>query len=303
MTPFAILCPGQGAQTTTMFDPLVDDPAARAVLDAFSDAASIDLVARTAAVDRLDANVYAQPAIVASAVATWTVLRAHLPTPSVFAGYSVGEVSAWACAGAWNVAEAASVTMRRVEAMDRYGPTGCGMLAVRGMSRDEIEDRTAGLFVAIVNAADHVVLAGPEATLDAASDALLVRGAWTRRLDVRVPSHTPLMHEAAQRFAEAAKGTPARDVASRVLRGVDGEPCRSGVDAMTALSRAIEEPIRWDACLRALTEAGIGVALELGPGRALAEMCTAQCPGIVVRSIADFRSLGGVTDWLLQRLD
>lgn len=302
MTPFAILCPGQGAQSPTMFDLVIDDPEGAAVVDAFSTAAGIDLVARSAANDRLDANVQAQPAVVAATLATWTLLARHLPAPTLFAGYSVGEVSAWACAGAWSLADAALVTTRRARAMDAYGPNDCGMLAVRGLSRDEIEGR-ADLFVAIVNGSDHVVLAGPDAALEAASIAFAARGAWVRRLDVRVPSHTPLMREAATHFAEAVQPVATHDVTSRVLRGVDGASCRRGVDAISALSRAICEPIRWDACQRALSEAGVGVALEIGPGRALAGLCAAQCPGVVVRSVADFRSLDGVVDWLLRQLN
>jgi [acyl-carrier-protein] S-malonyltransferase len=147
-----------------------------------------------------------------------------------------------------------------------------------------------------------VVLAGPDATIDAALPFVVSRGAWARRLDVHVPSHTPLMREAAVRFDEELRRSPARDVASRVLRGVDGAALRRGVDATSALARAIHEPIRWDACQRALSEACVEVALELGPGRALAGLC-AQCPGLVTRSVSDFRSLQGAADWLRRQLD
>ena len=303
MTPFAILCPGQGAQSSTMFDLVIDDPDGAAVVDVFAEAAGIDLLARAATDDRLDSNAYAQPAVVASTVATWTVLAPRLPSPTLFAGYSVGEVSAWACAGAWTVADAALVTTRRAQAMDAQGPAGCGMLAVRGLPREEIERCGVGLFVAIVNASDHVVLAGPDEAIAAALPLFVARGAWARRLDVRVPSHTPLMREAATRFAEGLRQISARDVTPRVLRGIDGATCRRAKDATAALSRAICEPIRWDACLRALSEAGIGVALEIGPGRALAGLCAAACPDLVVRSVADFRSLRGVADWMLRQLD
>lgn len=302
MTPFAILCPGQGAQSSTMFDLVLDVSEAAKVIGVFSNVSRIDLVARTAANDRLDENAYAQPAIVAAAVATWTVLARELPPPTLFAGYSVGEVSSWACAGAWDVAAAAAVTRQRALAMDGYGPANCGLLAVRGLPRDEIERCGVDLFVAIVNGSDHVVLAGPDEAITAASLVLAARGAWTRRLDVRVPSHTRLMQEAALRFGDETKANPPQDVEARVLRGIDGAPCRRGVDAMNGLTRAICETIRWDACQQALAEAGIRVALELGPGRALTALCAVECPDIVVRSVADFRSLRGAADWLLRQV-
>jgi [acyl-carrier-protein] S-malonyltransferase len=45
-------------------------------------------------------------------------------------------------------------------------------------------------------------------------------------------------------------------------------------------------------------EAGATVFLELGPGRALAEMAAGAYPEIPARSLDDFRSIRGVLDWL-----
>ncbi len=303
MTGFAILCPGQGSQTSTMFDLVVAEPAGRAVVAAFDDALGIDVVTRAHADDDLFANAYAQPAFVASAIATWAVLAPRLPEPALFAGYSVGEVSAWSCAGAWTVANAARVTAARAAAMDARSPPRCGMLAVRGLPRDDIATLAPGLDVAIVNDHDHVVLAGPDAAIDAAMPALAAHGAWTRRLDVRVPSHTRFLADAATDLRATLAELPPRDVDVPVLRGVDGVPCRRGGDAAEALPRAVHATIRWDDCMRTLAESGVRVALELGPGRALAGLCAVGCPDVVVRSVADFRTFDGIERWVLRSLE
>ena len=54
--------------------------------------------------------------------------------------------------------------------------------------------------------------------------------------------------------------------------------------------------------MRELTESGVRVVLELGPGRSLAKLIGESQPEIVVRSVADFRSWPGVIDWLQARL-
>jgi [acyl-carrier-protein] S-malonyltransferase len=54
-----------------------------------------------------------------------------------------------------------------------------------------------------------------------------------------------------------------------------------------------------DAC----AEAGITVALELGPGAALSRMLQARHPGIACRSVADFRSLEGIRGWLRRQCE
>jgi [acyl-carrier-protein] S-malonyltransferase len=48
----------------------------------------------------------------------------------------------------------------------------------------------------------------------------------------------------------------------------------------------------------AAAEAGITVALELGPGAALSRMLRKRHPDIAARSVADFRTLDGIRRWL-----
>lgn len=303
MREYAILCPGQGAQAADMFDLAASDPRGREVLDAFCEALGVDVVARARSGEGLFENDFAQPALVAAAAATWAALRPHLPAPSLFAGYSVGEVSAWGCAGAFSPSQLATATDARARAMDRASPPASGMLAVRGMAPAELAALDAGLYVAIVNAVDHVVIAGDGPKLSALAGRLAERGATTRRLDVRVPSHTPLLQRAAEGFATFLQTAPLHDVDVPVLRGIDGQPCRRGLDGAAALSRAVAQTVRWDQCQRGIEESGVRVTLELGPGRALTQMATWDPRAIESRSVADFRSIDGVVRWLLRQLE
>jgi [acyl-carrier-protein] S-malonyltransferase len=60
----------------------------------------------------------------------------------------------------------------------------------------------------------------------------------------------------------------------------------------------LSQPVQWAACLDACVEAGVDVFLELGPGRALAEMAASAYPGVAARSVDEFKSLDGVRAWL-----
>jgi [acyl-carrier-protein] S-malonyltransferase len=68
--------------------------------------------------------------------------------------------------------------------------------------------------------------------------------------------------------------------------------------AVAHLSRQLAETIHWSACMDAAAEAGISYALELGPGSALSRMLQQRHPHIRTRSVADFRTLDGILDWL-----
>jgi [acyl-carrier-protein] S-malonyltransferase len=302
---FAILCPGQGTQSPEMFDFATADPAGREVIAEFSDALGNDLLAQAQSGVGLFDNRFAQPAMVAVARAVWATLAPRVPAPALFAGYSVGEVSSWSCAGAWDSRGSAVVAQTRARLMDAATPSGCGMLAVLGMQSDAVKavaEAQADLYIAIVNDLDHVVLAGVNASLDAADALLRARGAQTRRLDVRVPSHTPMLAGAARELAAFLQSNTRPAATATVLRGVDGQRCRRSEDCAPALSRAVSEPIRWVDCMREIVESGVTVVLELGPGRSLSRLCSDACPDLVARSVADFRSPDGVAAWLERQL-
>lgn len=300
---FAILCVGQGSQSPGMFDLALAHPRGREVIEASCDAVGLDLVARARSGDNLFDNAFAQPALVTASLATWAVLEPHLSTPHLFAGYSVGELAAWGCAGAWTAAACATIATMRARVMGDETPAGCGMLAVRGLRHGEVASLAGDLYQAIVNGVDHVVLAGDGASLATAADRLVACGATVRRLDVRVPSHTPILRSASDRFRDALAASPPRDVAVPVLRGIDGQPSRRGADAAAALAQAISQTIRWDRCEERMAESGANVLLELGPGNALTRIASESNHPFVARSVSDFRSLDGVVAWLLRQLE
>jgi [acyl-carrier-protein] S-malonyltransferase len=69
------------------------------------------------------------------------------------------------------------------------------------------------------------------------------------------------------------------------------------------LSLQLAQAIQWSACMDAAAEAGVTVALELGPGAALSRMLQARHPQIACRSVSDFRTVEGILAWLDRQLD
>src|SRR4051794_34816703 len=135
-----ILCPGQGGQNPGMLDILKGEPAAQTVLDAAGHVLGADprdLVAGPP--QEMHRNAVAQPLLCAVQAATWAALRSHLPSPRVFAGYSLGELAAYGCADAVGTDELLDLARRRAAAMDRACPEPSGLLAVRGLDRPQVE--------------------------------------------------------------------------------------------------------------------------------------------------------------------
>lgn len=289
-----LLCPGQGGQNAGMFDLAQQHPRARALLDsgAYSDAVREDIFS----------NQVAQPTIVTATLAMWEALRDDVPTPVLVAGYSVGELSAYGVAGAIDVDTAVALAIQRAQAMDaavaQTAPQG--IAAVSGLPMAQLRQicATQDCEVAIVTGEESCIVGGLRQHLQALAQAVPTAGGRIELLPVAVASHTSLMAPAVAPFA--ADFLRARFVPPicPVLSGISAQRIERQDLAADYLSRQLSETIMWSDCMDAATEFGITVVLELGPGAALSRMFAARYPGIACRSVADFRSLKGITTWI-----
>lgn len=307
MTGLGILCPGQGDQAPDMFALFAEHEAAQRLLrtgakQLWGDA---EAFARHTHDEAVFDNILAQPLICLRQLAAWRVLAPQLPTPRVFAGYSLGEFAAYGCAGALSLEETLRLSQRRAALMDKALPRGAaGLLALRGLHRQRVDGfcRTTGAEIAIVNGADHFVVGGVTQALDEVARSAAAAGADTVRwLPVKVPSHTSLLAAAGRSFLAELESSTLQSPPIPVLAGIDGAVVRDRQAAVTSLANQICRPIRWDLCQQAAIEMGCGVFLELGPGNALSRMLRDAFPEVEARAIDEFRSLQGVVDWVVKR--
>jgi [acyl-carrier-protein] S-malonyltransferase len=245
-------------------------------------------------------NRIAQPLVALATLATHAALRDALPAPRAVLGYSLGELSAHACAGALAPEEAVALAVRRAAAMDAVAPAGAGLVALRGLAlaRAEALAAGAGAEIAIVNGPDHVVVGGGAAALEAVEARAAAAGATAVRLPVPVPSHTRLLERAVAPFADALERSGLGDPAVPVLAGVTGAPVRSRAEAVRTLSVQLARRVEWGRALATAAELGCTAFLDLGPGGALARMAAEAVPGVAARAVADFRTFAGVARWV-----
>ena len=296
-----ILCPGQGAQSRNMLDKVKDELAARRVIEEATEVLGWDPRELILGPEKaLFVNAVAQPLLCIAEMAIWTALRAHLPEPSVFAGYSVGELAAHACAGALQTMDLAQLARTRALQMDGACPHDGGLVAVSGLEHRLIERLCAqtGVEIAIINGADRWVAGGLAADLSAFEEAAIRAGARIQLLPVSVAAHTRLMSPASTAFRSALAASPLRDPEVRVLAGVDASSVLTRGRAIHTLAHQVAAPIRWADCMDALVESGCDVLLELGPGDALSRMFHSRHACIPCRSVAEFSSFAGVAHWV-----
>jgi [acyl-carrier-protein] S-malonyltransferase len=301
----AILCPGQGSQHARMFDGLRDNELARPILDKVAGLTGLDLddLGSAEASGLLAQNRIAQILVVGHSLAFHATLPGFPGTGLVVAGYSVGDLTAHALAGALSVDDALSLAKARGEAMDRAvlkSGVALGMTGVRGISVPSMETMIAntGVEIALVNGRDHVVVGGPLIGLDEIESRALATGAHIKRLGVTVASHTSYMQDAAIEFEKALQQIAWKRPAHRLLSPVDGASVMTRERAINALAQQICVRLDWESTMQALREYGVVATLELGAGRALSAMIDESFPDIVTRCAEDFKTSIGLAQWI-----
>ncbi len=106
--------------------------------------------------------------------------------------------------------------------------------------------------------------------VDAALAKLAERGVRKAvKLAVSVPSHTPLMREAANRVVEAMSAYAWHAPTIPVVQNVDAKIHADIAAIRDALVRQFYLPVRWTGCVHALAAAGATRIAECGPGKVL----------------------------------
>lgn len=277
----AFVFPGQGSQSLGMLSDLAAaHPEARAAFDEASEGAGLDLwaLSQQGPEDQLNQTEFTQPALLAAGVATWRAWCARDGArPQLLAGHSLGEYAALVAAGSLTLADAARLVRERGRLMQHSVPAGTGAMAAVLGTEDalvaEVCSAVSGDEVVVpanYNSPGQVVIGGHAAAVDRAIAELQARGVRKLvKLAVSVPSHTPLMREAANRLSEVMAGMAWNEPALPVVQNVDGEVHEGIQSVRDALVRQLYLPVRWTDCVQALAARGATRIAECGPGKVL----------------------------------
>lgn len=300
----AFVFPGQGSQTVGMLAELASLNSI--VKDTFAEASEVlgydlwQLVSEGPA-DTLNATRQTQPAMLAAGVAAWRFWeQASEVRPGFMAGHSLGEYTALVCAGSLDFKSGIGLVAERARLMQEAVPEGVGaMAAIIGLDDDKLiaacqEATTAESLVipANFNAPGQVVIAGHATAVAKAGE--LAKAAGAKRvvtLPVSVPSHCPLMKQAAAEFRGQLDEIHFAAPQVLVIHNVDVASHAEAEAIRLALESQLYGSVRWTDTIRKMSAQGVDRFIECGPGQVLAGLNKRIVPDARTQGFSDSQTL------------
>jgi [acyl-carrier-protein] S-malonyltransferase len=298
----AFLFPGQGSQYTGMGQSLAQEfPAARRRFEEADDALGFSLskLCFEGPDEDLKLTHNQQPALLAVAIAAWTVLAEETGAPDYVAGHSLGEYPALVAAGSLDYSDALRLVRKRGQYMQQAVPPGVGaMAAILKLPLEALQgilsEAAQGEVVspANLNSPDQVVIAGHKGAVERAME--LAKAAGAKRvvpLPVSAPFHCALMKPAQDRLRADLDATAFADLKTTLVNNWQAKEVRSGAEAREGLFQQVPNAVRWTDSMRHLADAGVERWFEVGAGSVLSGLLRNILPGAKCTPVGEAKDL------------
>ncbi|MDT8275784.1 ACP S-malonyltransferase [Roseomonas mucosa] len=296
----AFVFPGQGSQAVGMGRELAAAFApAREVFEAVDETLKQNLsrLMFEGPIEELTLTANAQPALMAVSLAALRVLESEggfvlRDKAALVAGHSLGEYSALAAAGSFDVPTAGRLLRLRGEAMQKAVPAGIGaMAALLGAEAEQaraICERAAAdpetgrrevAEMANDNGGGQVVISGHKGAIERAIEIAKAEG--IRRamlLPVSAPFHCSLMAPAAEAMGEALEGAAVQAPAVPLVANVTAAKVTDPAQIRDLLVRQVTGSVRWRESVAAMVEMGCDRFVEIGAGKVLTGLMKRNAP-------------------------
>lgn len=297
--PTAVVFPGQGAQSAGLGVAWRDHPT-WSVVDAAEQATGRDLsrLLLSAEAEELTATDAAQLTVFLASSMAWQAVRERVREPAVFAGHSLGQITALVASEALTLEEGSRLAVARADATRSAVDAQPGaMLAVLGSADALTEYVAEGLppncWLACDNAPGQVVVAGAPEALGIAESTISRLGGKARPIAVDGAFHTPLMVQAADRLSSFLSDLWWQDQVAPVIHNADATPYSDRLWS-ARLVEHLMVPVRWRSSMAALADLGVTDVVAVGPAASTATLVKRCLPGVRISVVAEPADLEGV---------
>ena len=280
---FSVIFPGQGSQSIGMGKEIYDKyQSVKELFEEANDILNFDLskLILEGPKDDLDLTLNTQPAIFLVSYSIFNVIKKEhnidLNKANFFAGHSLGEYSALACAGYLNFSDALRILRLRGEAMQNSVPKGMGgMLAILGATTENIENiinENSNKFtvqIANDNSDGQIVVSGKLDDLKKMIDVLKTNSIKNIQLPVSAPFHCALMNKATEVMEKHINELSLSTGLNNVISNVTAKSVSDPNEIKNLLIKQIENRVRWRESVINMINQNTEQFIEIGPGKVL----------------------------------
>ena len=296
---FSVIFPGQGSQSVGMAKDLYDKfstvkelflradetlkfPISKLILDGPS--------------EKLNETENTQPAIFLVGFSIFQLIKKDfgidLNKAGYFAGHSLGEYTALACAEVLSFQETLNLLRKRGKSMQDAVPIGKGgMAAILGSTPDQIEkiinenEKKYECYIANDNSNGQQVVSGKLADIDLLMTDLKKNNIKSIKLPVSAPFHCKLMNNATKIMENEIQKSDFKNPINALVSNVTNEEVKDSSLLKDLLVKQIESRVRWRENVNLMIEKGTKKFIEIGPGKVLSGLIKRIDKNVITNSI------------------
>ena len=294
---FSVIFPGQGSQAVGMAKDLYTKyKTVKNLFDEANDSLnfSISKLILEGPKEELDLTENTQPAIFLVSFSIFQLIRKdfsiNLNKAEFFAGHSLGEYTALACAESLSFADTIKLLKIRGKAMQEAVPKGeGGMIAILGSNNDVVEkiitENNYECFIANDNSNGQLVVSGKLSNLDSLMVNLKKNNIKSIKLPVSAPFHCKLMNNATKIMQNEIQKCDFKNPKNTLISNVTSQEVNEVSLLKELLIRQIESRVRWRENVNLMLENKITHFIEVGPGKVLSGLIKRINKNVITNSI------------------
>ena len=296
---FSVIFPGQGSQIVGMGKEFYNRFDTVKKLFKEADEAlemSLSKIILDGPKEKLDLTTNTQPAIFLISYSIFQVIKKEfnldLHKAKYFAGHSLGEYSAIACAEYLDFQNSIRILKIRGDAMQNSVPKGeGGMIAVLGSTVERIEkilkENKTNFFAEIANdnSEGQIVLSGLNKDLEKLSDFLKENKIKNIKLPVSAPFHCSLMKKATDIMRLELGKLEFKKGKNVLISNITADEIFNSDELKDLLIKQIENRVRWRESVINMINKKVTQFIEIGPGKVLSGLIKRTNKDVKITSI------------------
>ncbi len=246
--------------------------------------------------EKLDQTENTQPAIFLVGFSIFQLIKKNfeidLNKAVYFAGHSLGEYTALACAEALSFSETLKLLRIRGKSMQEAVPRGeGGMVAILGSTPSKIEQiisenkNNYECFIANDNSTGQQVVSGKLNNLDLLMKDLKKNNIKSIKLPVSAPFHCKLMNNATKIMQNEIQKCDFKNPKNTLISNVPSQEVNNASLLKELLVKQIESRVRWRENVNLMLEKKIKHFIEIGPGKVLSGLVKRINKDVIINSI------------------